>query len=178
VSLDLAYAEGIPADVEWPEFPALRELCIQHGQGLHPIILKSKETLEHFIIHDTPSADIEYAVEMPRLTDLYMRGEVDNHEFMNTILRLKSQKNLEFLFIDNSLSGLDSTTIRLNKVEIVMLGACTKPSEEEKVMLTVMCPNAKILVVDLDNLLEMVKVVRGRRKQKGFTLDTDDLIIY
>ena len=176
VSLELEISKDIPTDIEWPEFSALRELCITFKMELLNIISKSKDTLEQLIIDQVSSADREYAMEMPRLTDLYIIRV--NHEFTNKILKLNCKK-LEFLYLYNiDLSNLDSATIRLNKLEILMIGAGTNPSEEEMVKLAEMCPYAQIVVCEGENCLEGRKLARGRRKQKGFTLDTETYTLY
>ena len=38
--------------------------------------------------------------------------------------------------------------------------------------MAVMCPNDVIVVCTKENLLNMIKLAKGRRKQKGFTIDT------
>ena len=53
-----------------------------------------------------------------------------------------------------------------------MIGYYTDIIEEEKVKMAVMCPNAEIVLCTKENRLDMIKLAKGRRKQKGFTIDT------
>lgn len=166
MSLDLTYITNCPENINWPEFPKLRELCIGTHEELLPIISKSKDTLEQLILDYFHSVDPAHAVEMPKLTDLYTTRV--NHAFINKILRLNC-KSLEFLYLNNILvSSLDYTTIRMNWMKKVTLGKRngTGSSEELRDMCTVMCPNA---VIEVEKELEIKDVIKGRRIRKGFS---------
>ena len=88
VSLDLCHAKDIPKNIRWPEFPALKELCIGFHRTLE-IFLQSKATFDELIICFIPSASIAFAVEeLPRLTDLYI----------TSITRVNYESSYDFIF--------------------------------------------------------------------------------
>ena len=166
MSLDLRFIENRPENISWPEFPKLRELCISEHEGFLPIISKSKDTLEQLILDEFTSVDPAHAVEIPKLTDLYMT-EVEP-AFINKILRLNC-KSLEFLYLQRiAVSSLDYTTIRMNRMKNVTFFACigSGSSEELRDKFTVMCPNA---VIEMEKDLKVRDVIKGRRIRKGFS---------
>ena len=166
MSLDLRFIQNSPENISWPEFPKLRELCICEHEGFLPIISKSKDTLEQLILDKFPSVDPAHEVEMPKLTDLYITRV--EPAFINKILRLNC-KSLEFLYLNRiTVSSLDYTTLRMNRMKNVTFFTCigSGSSEEVSDKFTVMCPNA---VIEVEKELKVRDVIKGRRIRKGFT---------
>ena len=86
-------------------------------------------------------------------------------------------KSLEFLYLnDIDFYSIDPATIQMIKVKVFVIASDTDKSEEEMVKLTVMCPNAEIVVCKVENLRQIRDVIKSRRKRKGFSIDTQKYI--
>ena len=169
VSLELMVGHDyIPDNVEWPQFPKLRELKICGSKCLPilPILMNSRETLENLYIEylDDPS---DYAsVVMPRLTDLHL-DFVDN-EFTNKICS-SNHRSLEFMTLGMiDLPNLDDG-IKMERMRNVMLMSNYTAQDRER--MTELCPNAEVVIMSRENEMEIRDQYRSRCKSKKFSLD-------
>ena len=166
----------IPENVVWPQFPKLRELNINYSECL-PILMNSKETLEHLSL-ETIFSDIVYAsVVMPRLTDLHMNSV--NNAFKSKICSL-NHRSLEFLFLDiprdlpiysnfeTDLPNLDDG-IKMDRMRNVMLD--DEYTAQDRGRMTELCPNAEVVIVSEENRKEIGDQMRSRCKSKKFSMD-------
>jgi len=174
-SLDLGDASRIPENLKWPQFPKLTELSIGYQDKLLPILSNSRDTLKHLIVDSISSAEEGFAVEMPRLTDMYLIKI--NHEFINKMLRFNC-KGLEFLYLSRiSVSNLDDG-IRIESMRRVVLGYNNPAySEEEREKFARMCPNAEVVLRNEENLVKSRDLAKARNTGTGFFRDTKRFIL-
>ena len=166
VTLELRNIDDIPDDVEWPQFPNLREFKICGSKCL-PILMNSRETLENLYIgyiHD-PS---DYAsVVMPKLTDLRLYNV--HNAFTNKICS-SNHRSLEFMTLDMSdLPNLDDG-IKMERMRNVVLWYDNTAHDRERI--TEVCPNVEVVIMlSEENRKEIRDQMRSRYKSRNFSLD-------
>ena len=165
------HIDFIPDNVEWPQFPKLRELKIRGSKCL-PILMNSRETLEHLYLEYIVSPDIAYAsVVMPRLTDLHLNN-VDN-AFKSKFCS-SNHRSLEFLYLEGTvlrmrdLPNLDDG-IKMERMRNVVLLYNNTAQDGERMI--GMCPNAEVVIMDEENRKEIRDQMRSRCKSRNFSLD-------
>ena len=166
--------EDIPNDIEWPEFPRLRELRVIKYEHM-PILLKCYSTLECLILGAAVCST--YDLEMPKLTDLYTCGT--NPVYVDFICRsnyksleFMSLNNLDVLKLDNNMRDMD----KMEKMVKVVLNVYDDMNhlDSKRKRLERICPNAEVVI--LHNEMHLIHHVESRVKSKGFTIDLERYI--
>ena len=169
-SLELRNIDYIPDNVVWPQFPKLRELKINYSECL-PILMNTRETLEHLYLEDIVSPDIAYAsVVMPRLTDMHLFNV--NSEFTSKICSL-NHRSLEFLYLERTdLPNLDDGIKMERMRNVVLRYKYPSYTAQDMERITEMCPNAEVVIMRRrENRKEIRDQMRSRCKSKKFSLD-------
>jgi hypothetical protein len=182
VTLDLrvSHDDDIPDNVEWPQFPKLRELKTSCSKWL-PIIKSSRETLEHLYIEFISSSDIGYAsMVMPRLTDLHLNNV--NNAFTSKICS-SNHRSLEFLTLNmRDLPNLDDG-MKMERMRNVVLRSEHPPyyTAQDRERMTELCPNAEVVILrrgnrkDIRDQMKSRELFRSRFNSKNFSLDFIDI---
>ena len=170
VSLELRdIYDYIPNNVEWPQFPKLRELKISGSKYL-PIIMNSRETLENLYISNIYAPSDYASVLMPKLTDLH-QNSVDN-AFTSKICS-SNHTSLEFMYLKRTdLPNLDDG-IKMERMRNVVLGTSYTAQDRERMI--GMCLNAEVVILSQGNRKEIRDQMRSRFKSKNFSLDFIDI---
>jgi hypothetical protein len=168
VSLNLRQGSLVSKDIVWPKFPKLRQITMRCCRDPEPAYLKllmsSRETVEclvtHYISHDV------YAIELPKLTDLFVIGS--NLEFVNKILSA-NQKSLKFLFLYDD-PGMIDDNIKMERMRKVLI--YSKYNEQINKRMEKICPNADVVFV---NKVEFKNLMTYRFKRRNFLFESSNL---
>jgi hypothetical protein len=170
ISLNLRFIGGIPNDIEWPQFPNLRELTIDHN-NLIPILINCRETLERLVMLFMPFPPYDIAnIVMPRLTDLYLHKV--NYAFSRKICN-SNHRSLEFLYLCGTVVPNLNEGIRMESLKNVVLR--DKTSQDRERMLG-MCPNAEVVLFSDNNKNEIKDMIKARSKRRDFSLALSNYI--
>ena len=163
VSLELWKKDYIPDNVEWLQFPKLRELKINYSKYL-PILMNSRDTLEHLYLEDIVIPDIAYAsMVMPRLTDLHL---IRVYNAFTSKICSSNHRSLEFLVLSrNAPLNLDDGIKMERMRNVVLFFNCTAQDRERMIGL---CPNAEVVIMSRENRKEIRDQMRSRCKSKKF----------
>jgi hypothetical protein len=159
----------IPENLEWPQFPKLRELYIDNSKYL-PILMNSRDSLEllHMLsIHS--STDIDYTrLVMPKLTDLHLFG-VDNA--ITSKICSSNHRSLEFVcFCKNDVPNLDDG-VKMERLRNVVLRSNNNTfTAQDRERITEMY-NAEFVIWSTENNKEITDQMRFRNKSKKFAMD-------
>lgn len=164
---------GFKVPIQLPELPKLKELKIYDGKLL-PLLPKCQNSLE-ILVYEGDTCIDDYAVPMPKLTDLYMSGSGYTGSYCNAFLE-HNLGNLEFLYLYGlePVPQLDNGAV-MEKIETVVLKSRyhAKYPEEDRERMGILCPNADINLLEKANSEEIKKIVKSRFKKKCFTVDDE-----
>jgi hypothetical protein len=172
VSLELRVDhDDMPDNVEWPQFPKLRELKIRGSKCLPilPILMNSRETLENLFI-GTIYVPSDYAsVVMPKLTDLHLIGV--GSAFTSKICS-SNHRSLECMTLGmRDLPNLDDG-IKMERMRNVML-LYNITAHDNRERMSELCPNAEVVILSQGNRKKIRDQMRSRCKSRKFSLDYD-----
>ena len=168
VSLEFSFCHDIPDNVEWPQFPKLRELKICGSKCL-PILMNSRETLENLYIEYLYDPSDYASVVMPTLTDLQLFS-VDN-AFTSKICS-SNHRSLEFMNLRYAAPPNLDDGIKMERMRNVVLRDNNTAQDRERML--EMCPNAEVVIMDDGNRKEIRDQMRSRFKSKKFSWDFID----
>jgi hypothetical protein len=165
-------------NVVWPEFPNLRELCINDPRYL-PILLNCRDTLERLDVINFNSSDengeeeFDYEEEcanlkMQRLTDLHV---VKCSQDLTSKIISSNHKSLEFMYLSD-IFNFDEVT-RMERIKMIILECVLdEPSytADHKKALSDDYPNAEVILSSLENREEIRKLVKSRCKRRNFSM--------
>ena len=159
----------ISEDFVWPQFPNLRELKIDDSKCL-PILMNSRETLEHLFISSILSSNGDYAsVVIPRLTDLQLLRVNDTfiHKICNS-----NHISLEFMHLRGTEIPKLYDGTKMERIRNVVLesDALKSLTAQDRERMSEICPNAEVVIMDWENRKEIGDQIRSRFKSRNFKL--------